>query len=191
MNVAAHKFFTVPANLTKLLDGGNNMPAGFPAIYDADALLFFNKYTEYSSASETTTATVDKLKANNAVYASAMSMIDDGKVIGQNDAAFLKLFTWQDLKDFVSPPGSASLKIDAKDKATLAPILDFKVVMQAAGGAQINLIADAVTGVATQNSFDPNTYKGIAIAPGYTDAPFVKDVNTGAGAHLTILMVKI
>jgi len=189
MNKAAKKFMT--DNLTVLLDGGNNMPAGFPAAYDLDAVAFSDKYDAFSAASETTTATNKKTTANNAVYKDTMDLMEDGKTIGMNDVSFIKLFTWSELKLIVSPPGAASLKLDAKDSVALTPIMGLEVVMQQAGGALITVTADPVTGVAKESGIDAGVYKGIGKAPGYKDTAFIKEVNTGADARITLLMEKV
>ncbi len=94
------------------------------------------------------------------------------------------------MKIIISPPGSASLDFEALDKLTLAAVTGVTVVMQAAGGTQINLSLDA-NGLGNSGSVDPAIYKGIAKAPNYQDLSFIKEVNKGTGAGLKLLMVKI
>ncbi len=193
MNVAAKGFMAVPANNTKLLGGGTNMPVGFEAAYNGDANLFALKYAAYTAATETTTATNAKTKANNDVYATTLDLLADGKTIGENDedGAFVKLFTWADLKTIISPPKSASLELEAQDSVTLAPVADVTIVMKTEGGGQISLTADAVTGIAKSGNIDPGVYVGVAKAKGYNDLNFTKEVDKGTGAGKKLLMVKI
>ena len=188
MNKAAKKFMT--DNLTVLLDGGNNMPAGFPAAYDLDAAAYDTKYANYSEATETTTATNNKIKANNAIYATTLDLLEDGKTIGQNDDVFVKLFTWAELKLIVSPPGAASLKVEAKDKATNEALVGVKVLLQADGGTPIN-VTTAVGGTVKESGIDVAVYKGHAEFTGYQPLDFVKEVDKGVDARVTLLMVKI
>ena len=63
-----------------------NMPAGFPAQVTADSTAFNDKYELFKSATQTGSATEQKIIANNVVYSEILDICKDGQKVFRNDA---------------------------------------------------------------------------------------------------------
>lgn len=171
-----------------LPDTGNNMLGPFQPAYAVDALAFFNKYGEYSSANETTTASKDKIAANNAVYLLCVSIMEDGKAIGQatDDAAFSKLFRWNDLKNIITQPGAASLGALIQDLITQLPFEGVNIKITREGDAAIVFDID-VNGEVLFSSIPAGTYVVMVFKFVYVTQTNTKVVSVGVNVRLVVL----
>ncbi len=179
------------ATLLVNLDGVANMPAGFEAKVIADSGAFDLKYAAFLAARQTTRDTNRKIKANNDCFKDIMSACDDGiRVSAKSDdeAGMTKLFTFKTVKDLVSPPGSASLKITIKLAVDGTPIAGLSVAIQAAGDAVLNGVTDEF-GVVVFKDINPADYN-VTISGDAIPAPimFIKEVNTGVQARKEVLV---
>jgi hypothetical protein len=189
LNNAMNSFMADPAHLAALL-AGLNMPTGFPTTVSDDATTFAGLYSDFISAKSTTTAKNAKIAANNLLYAAIMAVCSDGKKVFINDAGQIKLFTFDTVKDLLSPPGSASYKLTAKVAVLLTPIKGLPVVIQSKTKPAITVDTD-VNGVALFPHLDPDNYTvtvGGAVLP-FVVQSFKKDVDTGVDAHSEVFMV--
>ncbi len=160
--------------------GAGMMPAGFAAKVTSDWGAFTPVYDNFMSSRETGTATAAKLTADNAFYDAMMLFMKDGvESVYRKDAAKQDRYTFSVLKNMVSPPGSAGLDvtvINADD--TVAINQEVTIKKEGAPALKVNTGAN---GVAPFDNVDPATYSGLV--KGIT---FVKDVNTGVRARITI-----
>ncbi|MEP7168413.1 MAG: carboxypeptidase-like regulatory domain-containing protein [Bacteroidota bacterium] len=179
------------ATLLVNLDGDPNMPVGFEAMVIADSGKFDTKYAAFKLARQTTLDTNKKTKANNDCFKEIMSTCDDGIRVAAKSAdvsGMTKLFTFKTVKDLVSPPGSASLKITLKLAVDGSFIVGADVSVQAAGGAVLKGVTD-VNGVVLFDKIDPADYN-VTISGTGIPAPitFIKEVNTGVQARKEVLV---
>lgn len=182
---------TESATLLVNLDGTANMPAGFELQVKTDSDTFDLKYDAFKVARQTTVDTNKKVKANNDCFKEIMSTCDDGmRVAAKSDdpSGMGKLFTFKVVKDLVSPPGSASLKITIKLAMDGSALAGVDVTIQAAGGAILSRTTDA-TGVVLYEDIDPADYN-VTISGTGIPAPinFIKEVNTGTQARKEVLV---
>lgn len=179
------------ATLLVNLDGDPNMPAGFKLMVKTDSDKFNEKYEAYKLARQTTVDTNKKVMANNACFRQIMLVCDDGqRVAAKSDdpAGVSKLFTFKTVKELVSPPGSASLKVTCKSASDGTPKVGLNVTIQAAGGAIFNGVTDD-TGVVIFKDIDPADYFVTISGTGLpTPLTFNKEVNTGVQARKEVLI---
>ncbi|HMR46249.1 MAG TPA: hypothetical protein PKC85_06065 [Bacteroidia bacterium] len=99
-----------------------------------------------------------------------------------------KLFTFKAVKELVSPPGSASLKVTVKSASDGSPKVGLNLSIQAAGGAIFNGATDEA-GVIVFKDIDPADY-AVTISGEGLPAPitFNKEVNTGVQARKEVLI---
>lgn len=173
------------------LSGGANMPVGFKLMVQGDSGAFDLKYAAFKLARQTTMDTNKKTKANNDCFKEIMSACDDGLRVAAKSvdpAGMSKLFTFKTVKDLVSPPGSASLKVTCKKTADSTPVAGLNVTIQAAGGAIITLVTDAA-GVVLFENIDPSDYNVTITGAGIpVPITFIKEVNTGVQARKEVLV---
>lgn len=131
MNNAMHAFITT--NLAALT-AGDNMPATFQGDVSADGAAFLLKYNSFKAKRQTKPATEDKTAANNAIYDDLQKMFKDGTTIYRKNAGKKSLFVFSTIKDMVSPPGSASLKVSVITLPDNAAAPNAAISMQADGG---------------------------------------------------------
>ena len=117
------------ADNTAELTTPGGMPATFATKVDDDSTAFKDMYNPYLSSRETGTATAAKLKANNNLYDAVADFQKDGvEMVYRRDEAKQRRYMFSVLKDIVSPPGSASLKVTVKDALdVLVPDRDVKI----------------------------------------------------------------
>lgn len=179
------------ATLLVNLDGDPNMPGTFEAMVIADSKAFDLKYAAFKLARQTTLDTNKKVTANNSCFKEIMSTCDDGLRVAAKSVdppGMTKLFTFKTVKDIVSPPGSASLKITCKLAVDGSVLAGVDVAIQAAGGTLLTLKTDA-NGVALFEKIDPADYN-VTISGTGIPAPitFIKEVNTGVQARKEVLV---
>lgn len=179
------------ATLLVNLDGDPNMPAGFQAQVGLDSGNFDTKYEAFKLARQTTLDTNKKTTANNDCFKQIMSTCDDGLRVAAKSAdpqGMTKLFTFKTVKDLVSPPGTASLKITCKLAADGTPIPGLTVAIQRAGGPKLTGTTD-VNGVVLYDNIDPADYNVTISGTGVpTPITFIKEVNTGVQARKEVLV---
>lgn len=185
VNTAMKNFINAElANLT----ANNNMPAAFKNTVTADSNAFDLKYSAFKIARQTSDETAVKINANNGVYASVVSVCDDGQRIFADKEDTKKMFIFDVVKAIVSPPGSASLKVTVKKASDNTPVPQAVVTIQMAEGVPITLTTDA-TGVVQFQSLDPADYNGNVVPPApLNPKTFVKEVNTGTNARTEIFV---
>jgi len=167
-----------------------NMPPTFPATVVGDASTFDGLYNSFITAKSTTTAKNEKIASNNLLFEQLMEVCDDGKKVYINDQGQAKLFTFEDVKKLLSPPGSASYKVTVKRAVLLTVIEGITVTIQSKTAPAITLNTD-VHGVVLFPHLDPDNY---TVTTGGTTFPFVvqsfkKDVDAEVNAHSEVLMV--
>lgn len=185
--------FLIAENTTLLtnVDGDPNMPAGFKVQVMLDSENFDTEYADFKLARQTTLDTNAKIGANNDCFEEIMRACDDGVRVAAKSAdpaGMRKLFTFKTVKDLVSPPGSASLKIMCKLAADGSALAGLMVAIQAAGGAILSRTTDA-TGAVLYEDIDPADYNVTITGTGIPEPiTFIKEVNTGTQARKEVLV---
>ncbi|MEI6815412.1 MAG: hypothetical protein WCL14_02285 [Bacteroidota bacterium] len=188
LNDDMNTFLANATHVTALV-AGLNMPPAFPASVSLVTGTFDSDYTGFITAKTTTTAKNAKIAANNVLFGQLMAVCDDGKKVYINNQGQMKLFTFDTVKDLLSPPGSASYKLTAKVEGLLTPIKDLPVKIQSKTAPAIIVDTD-VNGVALFPHLDPDNY---TVTVGVVAMPFIvqsfkKDVDTGTDAHSEVFM---
>lgn len=184
LNEAMVKFIT-DNNATLLAPGG--MTATFAAKVASDQTAFNDVYNPYMTARETGNATAAKLKANNDLYDACLSFFKDGvEMVFKRDADAQKRYIFTVLKEIVSPPGSASLKVTVI-KGDDTPAEGAVVTIKAEGKPSIKVDTDA-SGVAFFDKVDAATYNG-TVDFNNASTPFKKDVDTGKNSRIVIKLI--
>ena len=185
MNLNMNAF--IAANTAALTIGG--MPVGFAATVTTDTGAFATKYNTMKTSQETGVGTGSKITSNNAIYDDMISMFKDAKRIFATDAEKQALFTFATLKDMVSPPGSASLKVTVQ-KPDNSVVGNVAVTIQSETGTPNTVNTDA-TGVAQFDSIDPDRYTVTFNVATFQPVNVPKDVDTGTNARLVVKLVAI
>lgn len=181
LNLAMIDFIALyPAEL-----GAGFMPATFAAKVALDSGAFNTVYGQFKVARQTGVATGAKITANNLVDDDMKDLQRDAGRVYRDDAEKLKLFTIGVIKDIVSPPGSASLKITCKQKVTNVPKQGLVITIQSRDGIAIEGTTDA-TGVVVFENIDPADYSVVIVVPGFPNIVKVKEVNTGVAARMEV-----
>jgi|GEM_PF-1548349 hypothetical protein len=184
--------FLADATHVAALEAALNMPPTFPGDVIGVTDTFGTLYTSFLTAKTTTTAKNEKIAANNVLFHLLMSVCDDGKIVYINDAGQIKLFTFEDVKNLLNPPGSASYKLTAKIAVLLTAIKGLPVTIQSKTKPAITVDTD-VDGVALFPHLDADNYTvivGGAVLP-FIVQNFKKDVDTGVDAHSEVFMISI
>ncbi len=184
MNTSAKNF--IAANSATLLAAGF-MPAGFELQYKTDSDAFDTKYNLFKHAQQSSEGTDEKIKANNKIYEDGMKMCADAVMFFVSDDAIVKKFTFTTVLQIVSPPGSASLKLQTIDIGTNVNIVGAKVIAQKEGNPTLNGITND-SGEVLFPDIDPGAYTVTIDAIGYKQIIISKDVNTGVGARKDVFM---
>jgi hypothetical protein len=174
-------------NLESLLQAGTNMPATFPAKFEADKAAFETKYAAFLSAQQDSIGgTSIKMTTNNQVYDSLMKMFVDGQAIYRNDPVNKSLFVFESLLGFVASGGVTGLRIVAKERVTQLPVAGFAVTVQP-GNMQGRTDENGVLVL----PITEDTYSIQGIKDGYES--FVEEVNitTGVVSRKNVLLTKM
>ena len=181
LNTAMVDFVALyPAQLT-----AGFMPPPFGGSVSTDEGTFNTKYTAFKNARQTGVATGAKITANNLVDTDLKDLQRDAQKVYRTDGDKLKLFTISVVKDLVSPPGSASLKITCKQKVTNVPKVGLVITIQSKDGVAIVLTTDA-NGVVVFENIDPADYNVVIVVLGFPNIVKVKEVNTGVAARMEV-----
>ncbi|MEI8202822.1 MAG: carboxypeptidase-like regulatory domain-containing protein [Bacteroidota bacterium] len=146
-------FSYVTTNKIALEMSGMNMPATFPANVETHLNDFKDAYDTYEDARQTSEETTAKVKANNNIWISGRSMMNDAKEIFYNMPDKLKLFTWKTIMRLVNHK-VAGLQGLIKEKGTNVPLPNVHITMQKKGEIAFTITTDengkyAVKGIAS------------------------------------------
>ena len=184
MVTAGHTF--IDSNSTTLQAGTENMPLAFKTTYATDKTAFETVYSNYIASTQATPGgTNDKIVANNAVYSTLMAMMEDGRLIFENDSIKKALFTFGTVLSNVTGVGSTGMHITAIDSISKLRIEHFTATVQPGDEA----------GNAAKDTLDlkmpADTYTVVIMAPGYHDVIVSSVVlTTGVMHRLEVIMVK-
>ena len=170
---------------TQLTNG--YMPAAFATKVTADATAFTLKYNAFELSKGTGVGTSAKVIANNVVYDDMQNLQNDAHMVFRNDAARLKLFMIMEVKKQVSPPGSANLGIELKEKESNLPVANASITIQSATGIAMHATTNA-QGEADFSNIDPDVYH---VKIQVTDKPEInltKEVDTGVSARMKVVI---
>lgn len=164
------------------LKANNNMPDGFKAMMQADKAEFQAKYLEFMQELEhASEATQAKTEANNAIYAKAIMICEDGFQVFNGDEAKQELFSYNRIREYVTPTGSSSVIVTVKDSVSNKPIALATVMIRgeeyttnsegraekhqlSAGPAAISIQADGYNGYSTEVTLNTGRAKYIHVA---------------------------
>ena len=174
----------INANRLKLTTPGG-MVATFLNKVKADRDAFKNVYDPFLTSRETSTARAAKITANNTLYDATMDFMRDGvEMVFRNSEENKKRYTFSALKNLVSPPGSASMRVFGKTAADVA--LGNKPVTIKKEGSPAITSTLGVDGIKVFENIDPGKYKGTIDVDGVL-IPFEKEVDTGVDARVTVV----
>lgn len=169
----------------------NNMPVGFPAIYNAARGVFLPLLTAFiTSESGTAIGTDAKIALNNAIFDDLMHMLDDGKFIFEDDEARTGLFTFVNIKNLISSPGAAGANMTMVDSVTFEPIADGTFTLQLPAAPAVSLQTDT-DGFCRFNNLPAGTYTVTALKATYVTQSFTMVISTGVHSRRKILLVKV
>ncbi len=176
----------IDKNTTALEAGTTNMPAAFKATYTTGKTAFETVYHNFIvSAQAKAGGTNDKLVANNAIYSTLIAMMEDGRLIFENDATKKALFTFSTVLSGVTGNGTTGMHITAKDSISKLNIEHFSVTVQPGDEA------GEATGDVLELKMSADTYTVVISAPGYHDITLTDVLlTTGVMHRLDVIMVK-
>jgi hypothetical protein len=109
---------------------GENMPVAFNASFEAleltvqpDILVMLNLRENNKQG------TAAKIIANNDLYAKLIEVCEDGSYIFRNDAAKRVQFVWKSVLEIITPPKSAGLRGEVRDKLSNVLLANVMVVL--------------------------------------------------------------
>lgn len=131
MNVQATNFVSTHNGA---LTNGDNMPATFTTTLETDALEYYNKLQEFIDSEEIAIqATETKIKKNNEVHASLMTMFKDGQEIFKTEDAIRKQFVFDSVLSIISGPGIAGIRGTISDTVTNARLANVSILIAETG----------------------------------------------------------
>ena len=187
MNSSAKNYLANAANVTALT-AGNNMPATFVATQKTASDNFDTQYANFKLAEETSVETANKIKANNLIFQTGMSMLKDAQVIFMNEPDILTKFVFQNLLALINPP-VAGIKGNVKEAVTNAVISNAKIFAQLDGASADDVPVD-VNGDFGQQLKEGH-YQIIVSADGYEKQVFDLDLKLTGFKTLNVELVKI
>ncbi|MBI4931920.1 MAG: hypothetical protein HY841_14255 [Bacteroidetes bacterium] len=187
LNTSMQQF--IAAHSAKLTTPGG-MTGAFVTKVNDDATNFNSKYELFVQARETGVARGEKITANNLLHKELMAVLEDGaERVWRNFPDKRKNYVFATLKNIVSPPGSASLKVIViRGDDTVVPNVPVTIKQEGATlatrSAGITLSTDK-EGVALFESADPGRYAGVVVVDG-VKINFTKEIDTGVKARITV-----
>ena len=110
------------------------MPATFATTLETDALEYYNKLQEFIDSEEIAVqATETKIKKNNEVHASLMTMFKDGQEIFKTEDAIRKQFVFDSVLSIISGLGIAGIRGTISDTVTNARLAKVSILMAETG----------------------------------------------------------
>ena len=176
----------IATNTAALEMAGTNMPAAFVATYTNGKTAFETVYNNFLlTAQATSGGTTDKIKANNAIYTTLRSILNDGKLIFENDKTREALFTFSTVLAKVAGNGTTGMRITAVDSISKVNLKDFTVTVEPGDEAGVAI------GVVLELKMSENLYTVVVSAPGYTSITLAGvQLKTGVMHRLDVELVK-
>lgn len=164
------------AENTAVLSANQNMPAAFPASFNASMVAFNNKLNAFTNAQETAGVDTDtKNEANNTCYDQAIDMGQDGQFVFRKSESLRKQFSFEAVSEKLEPTGSSTVVVELKDAETNQIIPVFDVT-----NLETNRTVTAENGRAEMGQQSAGTGKQYRIvADGYPETTISIDVNAG------------
>jgi hypothetical protein len=170
---------------TELIDGGNNMPAGFKTQFEALKNEMDSKISTFLNLKDNSKAgTAVKINANNDLYDVATSICADGQRIFAKEPETKEQFVWQSILEVITPPGAAGFKVYVRDAVTFLPRVNAEVKIQLPGQPVISLFTDE-DGFVHFKNLAVGTYEGNITGAGYAEFNFSVTISTGVTSTKT------
>ncbi len=132
----------IAGNRAALL-ANDNMPAGFEAEFITEGSSLSTRVVTFEHMRvNTLQGTQEKVKANNALYKTVMSICGDGRFIFRENEAKREQFIFSRVLELVTPRNVARLKFDVKESGTNYPLTGARVVIQPKGGVAMSCVTD-------------------------------------------------
>ncbi|MBI4931938.1 MAG: hypothetical protein HY841_14345 [Bacteroidetes bacterium] len=187
LNASMQQF--IAAHSAKLINPGG-MTGAFVTKVNDDETNFDDTYKLFMKARETGVARGEKISANNLLHKELMGVLEDGaERVWRANAEKRKNYIFDTLKNIVSPPGSASLKVLViKGDDTVVANVPVTIKQEGATLATRSAGISVTTnkeGVALFESADPGRYAGVVVVDG-VKISFTKEIDTGVNARITV-----
>lgn len=150
-----------------------NMPSTFAASVSAAATNFSTQYTNFKSAEQTSLETTLKIKSNNAIHKTAMSMMKDGQVIFMNEEESRIKFQFSNLLAMINPP-VAGIKGSINESVTFS-VIDGAQLTAQIEGELVKIIDIDINGEFGKELKEGN-YTLVASAHGYISETRIVDL---------------
>ena len=173
-------------NTAALEMSGANMPTAFVATYSSGKTAFETVYKSYLLTAQATPGeTSDKMKANNTIYTTLRSMLNDGQLIFENEETQKAIFTFNTVLAKVAGNGTTGMRITAEDSVSKVNITNFTANVQP--GEEVG----TANVVILELKMSENLYNVAISALGYTTL-IINNVQltTGVMHRLDVEMVK-
>ncbi|MBL0308762.1 MAG: hypothetical protein IPP77_03505 [Bacteroidetes bacterium] len=185
MHLDAIKFMTNHSAALEM--GGENMPAGFPALYNADYQAWLQKYNLFMPARQTTQATVQKINANNDLFRKrAMKLCADAQACFRKNPAIAQLFVWAILKRLVTPPKDSTLIVKILLAESDTPASGALFVWTNKKTSKSRKITADKTGVIVLKKIPHTLYLWQVSLEGRATVSGKKRIKTGVHSRLTV-----
>jgi len=175
-------------NTTALEAGGTNMPSTFPATFSAGVTAYETKYSQFiTSAQATSGGTNTKVSANNAIYETTIGMMEDGRLIYEDNTVKRDLYTFSNIVAKLGGAGETGIRIKISDGHTGLSVSEYEASIQPGdemGVGDINGVLEV--------KMAEDTYTIVIIAEGYP--PYTKsgiEITTGKMHRLDIVLFKL
>ena len=166
------------------LTAGNNMPPTFGTTFNAAKSAYDTLYQSFITAGQTDEIeTQTKLTANNALYASLISMFLDGQEIFKTDEAVKKLFTFDQVLLNIDGPGIAGARGEITDAPT-GNTIAVQATVQLAGPSNKTVTSDSDARYEA-SPVAAGIYTITVTAPGYQTA-VINNVEIQTGVLKTV-----
>jgi hypothetical protein len=105
------------------LMANDNMPAGFPDLFQASFEQFTAAYELFKQRMQQAAAgTQAKMEANNALYLTAISICEDGYQVFSGNPALQQQFSFNRISEMVTPPGASSVIVTVTSAVNNQPL---------------------------------------------------------------------
>lgn len=140
-----------------------------------------------ASEQGTHSGTQTKVIANNALHADLMNMFADGRFLFRTDPAKAANYTFDRVKDLVSVPGDAGIKVTVEADVTFLALANATVSVQQQGEPAVNLQSDA-NGVADFSALPVGNYLLTVSINGYQTSQTPIKIKTGVHSRRKVLL---
>jgi len=125
------------------LQANDNMPVGFEAAFIADEIDLKNRVVTFEHMrAKTLEGTLEKVKANNALYKTFIRICGDGRFVFRDNAAKREQFIFNRVMELVTPRNAGRLKFDVKEAGTNLPLAGMELVIQQEGDVALVCMTD-------------------------------------------------